>query len=80
METNLKEELNVVQEIQKEKDIISNLNNITEKILAVVRGNLCEECETLQSENCLMDTLKNNNRELARLERNINELAKKVIG
>ena len=80
MENNLKEVITVVQEVNKEKEVISNLNNITEKILAVVRGNLCEDCNDLQTENCLMDTLMNNNKELARLEKNLNELAKKVIG
>lgn len=80
MESNIKEEINVVNEIQRQKDVMLNINAITEKILGIVRGNPVEECESMQDENCMLDTLKNNRKILAKLERNINELANKIIG
>ena len=78
MET--KEKVNVVYEIQQQKEVIMKINSITERILGVVRGNMPEECESVMEENCMMDTILNNKKGLARLEKNINELADKLIG
>lgn len=80
MECDVKEELNIVHEIQYQKDMLLNIIGITEKILGVVRGQPVEECENIQEEICLLDTLKNNKKLLAKLDKNIEELAAKIIG
>lgn len=79
MENN-REEITLSSEIQKEKDMIINALCITEKVLSVLRGNTPQEdCECTREE-CILDSLKINSRNLIELNKNLEEIARKVIG
>lgn len=80
-ETNIEEkEMNLCSELNKQKDILMYLNDTTNKILNILRGALNEDSECMPQENCMLDTVKNNKTFLKRLEKNINEIEKRVIG
>lgn len=80
MENNLKEEIVLASELQYQRELIMQLNGITEKILNVLRGALNEDCESIKEENCMLDTLRNSKSGLHKLEKNVNEIARKIIG
>ncbi|MDO4394899.1 MAG: hypothetical protein Q4C23_02845 [Mycoplasmatota bacterium] len=75
-----KENLNICAELNKQRDMIQNLCSISSKILEVLRGAIPIEDNECVSENCILDTQKNNSKNLLYLERNLNEIASKIIG
>ena len=80
MESSVKEEFNVAIELKRQQEVIGYAINITEKILQVLRGNVPkEDCDCMKDE-CILDTLKINGSNLSTLEKNLNEIARKVIG
>ncbi|MCI9434743.1 MAG: hypothetical protein HFI86_05695 [Bacilli bacterium] len=80
MESNLKEEINVYVEAKKQQDLICNVINITEKVLQILRGDVPKDENECMKEVCILDTLKINSNNLTALEKNLNEIAKKIIG
>lgn len=80
MENSVKEELNLCVEIKKQQEIINCALSITEKVLQVLRGAMPQDETECMKDDCIFDTLKINSRNLSSLERNINEIARKVIG
>ena len=80
MESSVKEEFNVAIELKRQQEVIGCAINITEKILQVLRGVVPKEDCDCMKDDCIFDTLKINSRNLSSLERNLNEIARKVIG
>lgn len=80
MENNIKEELNVSQEVSRQRDMIMNSLSLSEKILQVLRGTIPQDDCEVKSENCILDTIQINTKNLRDLERNLNEIIKKIIG
>lgn len=76
----VKEEFNIARAINEEKEIIMRIGAISEKILEMLRGTLSMEEESIPTENCILDTMKINKKMLCRLERNIDEIANKIMG
>lgn len=76
----VKEEFNIARAINEEKEIIMRIGAISEKILEMLRGKLPMEEENIPTENCILDTMKINKKMLCRLERNIDEIANKIMG
>lgn len=74
------EKTNLCVEISKQRDLLINLNSISSKILAVLRGESTTEKEACQSENCLLDTIRNSGVELLELEKKLEEIANLIIG
>ena len=75
-----KESVSLCAELSKQRDMIQNLCSISNKILEVLRGVTPIEDIECVSENCMLDTQKNNSKNLLYLERNLNEIANKIIG
>lgn len=76
----INDEISLVAEIKKQQDIICNALCISEKVLQVLRGNLPKNDGECMKDECVFDTLKINEVNLLTLERNLNEIARKVIG
>lgn len=70
----------VASELKRQQDIISSSINISEKILEVLRGNVPKNDTDCVKEECILDTLKINGGSLEVLEKNLNEIARKMIG
>lgn len=80
MENNVKEELNICQESTRQRDMIMNSLGLSEKILQVLRGVIPQDECDVKSENCVLDTIKINTSNLISLERNLNEIIRKITG
>ena len=76
----VKEEFNIARAINEEKEIIMRIGAISEKILEMLRGTLPMEEENRPNENCILDTIRGNRQMLCRLEKNIDEIANKIMG
>lgn len=63
------EKTNMCVEINRQRELLINLNSISSKILAVLRGESTTEKGVNQSENCLLDTIRNSGVELLELEK-----------
>lgn len=74
------EKTNICVEINRQRELLMNLNSISSRILAELRGESTTEKEVNQSEKCLLDTIKNSSVELLELERELNEIANLIIG
>lgn len=74
------EKTNICVEINRQRELLINLNSISSKILAVLRGESTTEKEVSQSENCLLDTIRNSGVELLELEKRLEEIANLIIG
>lgn len=80
MEMEQVKEFCVASELKRQQDIISCSINISEKILEVLRGNVPKNDTDCVKEECILDTLKINSGSLEVLEKNLNEIARKMIG
>lgn len=80
METNMKEEFNICQETARQRDMIMNSLSLSEKILQILRGTIPQDECDMKSENCVLDTIKINTGNLISLERNLNEIIRKIAG
>lgn len=74
------EKTNLCVEINRQRELLTNLNSISSQILAVLRGESTTEKEVNQSENCLLDTIRNSGAELLELEKKLKEIANLIIG
>lgn len=74
------EKTNICVEINRQRELLINLNSISSKILAVLRGESTTEKEVNLSENCLLDTIRNSGTELLELEKKLEEIANLIIG
>lgn len=81
MENNVRENFNVCQELARQRDMILNVLSLSEKILQTIRGNTVpqDDCE-VANENCVLDTIKINSKNLRDLESNLNEMIEKIMG
>ncbi len=75
-----KEEFNVCVETAKQRDMILNALSLSEKILKALRGEMLQEDCDIANDNCVLDTIKTNTRNLKDLERNLNEIIEKIMG
>lgn len=80
MENNVKQQLNVCQEVAIQKDMILNSLSLSEKILQVLRGSMPQEDCEVANDNCVLDTIKINIKNLRDLEKNLNEIIEKIMG
>lgn len=80
MENNIKEELNICQETARQRDMIMNSLSLSEKILQVLRGVFPQDECDMKSENCVLDTISINTKNLIDLEKNLNEIIRKITG
>lgn len=80
MENNIKEEINLTQEIKRQQEVIYTTLSISEKVLQVLRGAIPQDDSECQKDDCIFDTVKINNKNLSKLEMNLNEIARKIIG
>lgn len=76
----VKEEFNVCTEVKRQQEVIGYAVNITEKVLQVLRGTASKEDAECMKDECIFDTLRVNSVYLSTLEKNLNEIARKVIG
>ena len=60
--------------------MIVNTLSISEKILQALRGATPQEDCECQKDDCVLDTMKINTRNLRDLERNLDEIIRKIIG
>jgi len=80
MENNLKEEFNVCLETKRQQDMIVNALSLSDKVLQVLRGAMPQEDSECLSDNCVLDTMKINTRNLKDLEKNLDEIVRKIVG
>lgn len=80
MENNVRENFNVCQELARQRDMILNILSLSEKILQILRGAIPQDECDMKSENCVLDTIKINTGNLISLERNLNEIIRKIAG
>ena len=76
----VKEEFNVCAEVKKQQEMIGYAVNITERLLQVLSGATSKENAECMKDECIFDTLRINSVNLSTLEKNLNEIARKVIG
>lgn len=76
----VKEEFNVCAEVKRQQEMIGYAVNITERLLQVLRGTTSKEDAECMKDECIFDTLRINSVNLSTLEKNLNEIARKVIG
>ena len=76
----VKEEFNVCAEVKRQQEMIGYAVNITERLLQVLRGTTSNEDAECMKDECIFDTLRINSVNLSTLEKNLNEIARKVIG
>lgn len=77
---NVKEELTIVNEIKKQQEHLGTTLAICEKILQVLRGTMPQEDTECIKDECLFDTLKIDSQLIREIEKDVNEIAKKIIG
>lgn len=80
MENSAKEELNLAIELKKHQELIGYAVNISEKILQILRGAIPRDDTECMKDECLLDTLRINGSYLSTLEKNLNEIARKIMG
>ena len=66
--------------IKKQQEMIGYTVNITERLLQVLSGATSKENAECMKDECIFDTLRINSVNLSTLEKNLNEIARKVIG
>lgn len=80
MEMEQVKEFCVAGELKRQQDIIGCSISISEKILQILRGATPKEDTECFKDECVLDTLRVNSRNLELLENNLNEIARKIIG
>ena len=76
----VREEFNLAIELKRQQEVISCALSASEKILQVLRGANPKEDSGCMKDDCIFDTLKINGSNLYTLERNLSEIARKIIG
>ena len=80
MENREVKEENLTDMIKRQRENLGTTLAISERILAVLRGEKVREEANCMKEECLFDTCCINSAYIGQLEANINEIARKIMG